>query len=69
MAEKHGSGPSPNFITGDLDAKTKTLAVPTAEDRRRATLAVAVNAFGVEDCRMLLDMLGLDPHEGTGGAA
>jgi hypothetical protein len=35
----------------------------SAEQVRRAQLAVAAGAQGVEDCRELLDMLGLVPGE------
>lgn len=64
MTDNHGGGPSPNFITGDLDSKTRTQAVPSTEDRRRAALAVADHARDGQDCRRMLDMLGLDPSEG-----
>jgi hypothetical protein len=37
------------------------------EQVHRARLAVARSALGTEDCRMLLDMLGLSPGE-DGGA-
>jgi len=36
------------------------------EQVHRARLAVARSALGTEDCRMLLDMLGLSPGEDGG---
>lgn len=36
------------------------------EQVHRARLAVARSALGAEDCRMLLDMLGLSPGEDGG---
>ncbi|RZS40937.1 hypothetical protein EV193_103255 [Herbihabitans rhizosphaerae] len=56
-----------------LDQSSPTFGVPTqrnadgarvSDDQvRRARLAVARGAEGVEDCRQLLDMLGLAPGE------
>lgn len=62
MSEENPSGPSPNFITGDVNR----IPHPSAgeHERYRAVLAVAAAALDVEDCRSLLQQLGLDPSEG-----
>lgn len=50
--------------TAHVDDHGHTAVVPrdlTDEDRRRAQLTVARNAVDREECRALLDMLGLLP--------
>jgi hypothetical protein len=54
-----------NFGTGGVPAQRsggETSRV-SSEQVRRAQLAVAASAQSVEDCRELLDMLGLVPSE------
>lgn len=68
MSSERG-GPSANFLTGEFEAQMRNHRVPTTDDRRHAALVVADYATDADDCRTLLAMLGLDPHERTGGSA
>lgn len=53
-----------NFGTGGVpQQRTGETSRVTSEQVRRAQLAVAFGSQGVEDCRELLDMLGLVPGE------
>ncbi|MBO0747402.1 MAG: hypothetical protein J2O47_03570 [Acidimicrobiaceae bacterium] len=53
-----------NFGTGGVPAqRTGEMSRVTDEQVRRAQLAVARSARDVDDCRELLDMLGLIPGE------
>lgn len=58
------AGPSPNFITGELDAMMRSRPEPGNAARARAVRAVAHYAHTAADCHLLLDMLGLAPQEG-----
>lgn len=55
----------PNIDISDTDAWTRAVPAPSESERRAATRAVGTYAHTTEDCRMLLDMLGLEPQEGT----
>lgn len=59
------SGPSPNFITGELDAVMRGRGEPGPEARRRAVLTIAAYATDADDCRLLMDMAGLAVQEGV----
>jgi hypothetical protein len=49
----------------DLDGKARTDQGVLGDERiRRARLQVASHATGVDDCRYLLDILGLLPEPG-----
>jgi hypothetical protein len=53
-----------NFGAGGVPAQRTGETSRVSEDQvHRARLAVARNALGIEDCRELLDMLGLVPGE------
>jgi hypothetical protein len=53
-----------NFGSGGVPApRNGEMSRVSDEQVHRARLAVAQNARGVEDCRELLDMLGLVPGE------
>jgi hypothetical protein len=53
-----------NFGTGGVPAqRTGETSRVSDEQVRRAQLAVAAGSHGIEDCRELLDMLGLVPGD------
>jgi hypothetical protein len=53
-----------NFGAGGVPTQRTGETSRVSDDQvQRARLAVARNAHGVEDCRELLDMLGLAPGE------
>lgn len=56
------TGPSPHFITGDVNQIHQS--APTEHERHLAVLTVAAAALNVDDCRSLLQQLGLEPSEG-----
>lgn len=51
------------YSAGVPTQRTGDTARVTEDQVRRARLAVAASSLGVEDCRELLDMLGLIPGE------
>jgi hypothetical protein len=57
------SGGGPGYGTGVPTQRTGETSRVTDEQVRRARLAVARSATGAEDCRELLEMLGLVPGE------
>ncbi|WHT19125.1 hypothetical protein N8J89_39580 [Crossiella sp. CA-258035] len=72
----HGSLEVRKYLWEQDDTVAKGSGVPlprngepsriSAEQVHRARMAVARGALGAEDCRMLLDMLGLVPSEEDG---
>lgn len=63
LLQQENIDPGSSFSAGVPTQRTGETARVTEEQVRRAQLAVARGALGVEDCRELLEMLGLVPGE------
>jgi hypothetical protein len=63
LLQQESIDPGSSFTGGVPTQRTGETARVTEEQVRRAQLAVARGALGVEDCRELLEMLGLVPGD------
>lgn len=63
LLQQESLDPGAPFTAGVPTQRTGETARVSEEQVRRARLAVARGSLGVEDCRELLDMLGLVPGE------
>ncbi|MFL6143633.1 MAG: hypothetical protein ACJ72N_17460 [Labedaea sp.] len=63
LLQQDSIDPGSSFAGGVPAPRTGDSARVSEEQVRRAQLAVARGALGVEDCRELLEMLGLVPGE------
>jgi hypothetical protein len=63
LFQQESLDPGAPFTAGVPAQRTAETARVSEEQVRRAQLAVARGSLGIEDCRELLDMLGLVPGE------
>ena len=63
LLQQENIDPGSSFSAGVPAPRTGETARVSEEQVRRAQLAVARGALGVDDCRELLEMLGLVPGE------